>query len=36
MAPLVVLMVLIGVYPSVVLNMINQASQTILSTALFS
>lgn len=35
MAPLVVLMVLVGVYPSIVLNTINQASLTILRTAPF-
>ena len=35
MAPLVALMVLIGVYPSIVVNTINQASLTILSTASF-
>ncbi len=35
MAPLVVLMILVGVYPPIVLNTINQASLTILSTAPF-
>ena len=35
MAPLIILMILIGVYPSIVLNTINQASTTILTSAPF-
>jgi NADH-quinone oxidoreductase subunit M len=35
MVPLIILMILIGIFPSLVLNMINQASDTILRTAPF-